>query len=101
MSILEIKNGGIFFTTRDENVFAEPYGDGCARVRASRNTRISDEKWTLLDPEPSDAEVYVDGDVGIIKNGKLTVRVVRSWSGCRIADYSRWDVGTLNWQKPR
>ena len=84
MSILEIKNGGIFFTTRDENVFVEPYGDGCARVRASRNTRISDEKWTLLDPEPSDAEVYVDGDVGIIKNGKLTVRVVRSWSGCRI-----------------
>ncbi len=84
MSIIEIRNGGIFFTTRDENIFVEPYGDGCARVRASRNTRISDEKWTLLDPEPSNAEVLLEGDTGILRNGKLTVRVMKSWSGARL-----------------
>ena len=84
MAIIEIKNGGIFFTTRDENVYVEPYGEGCARVRASRNTRISDKKWTLLDPEDCSAEVYLDGETGIIKNGKLTVKITKSWSGCRI-----------------
>ena len=84
MSIIEIKNGGLFFTTRDENIFVEPYGENCARVRASRNTEISDERWTLLEPESCSAEVYLDGDTGIIKNGKLTVRLMKSWSGSRI-----------------
>ena len=48
MGIISIKNGGLFYTTRDENIIIEPYGKNCARVRASRNTRISDERWTLL-----------------------------------------------------
>ena len=86
MSKISLKNGGILFTTRDEVVFVEPYGENCARVRSSRNTRLSDERFTLLPPESCSASARLEEDRrGIIENGKLTVTVERSWSGCRIS----------------
>lgn len=84
MGIISIKNGGLFYTTRDENIIIEPYGNNCARVRASRNTRISDERWTLLAPEDCQAEVQLEENRGILKNGSLTVVLTKYWSGFQI-----------------
>ncbi len=84
MGIISIKNGGLFYTTRDENIIIEPYGKNCARVRASRNTRISDERWTLLAPEDCQAEVQLEENRGILKNGSLTVVLTKYWSGFQI-----------------
>ena len=36
---------GILFEMRDETVYIEPYGVDCVRVRATRNARISEERW--------------------------------------------------------
>lgn len=57
--ILEHK-GGILFEMRDESVYVEPYGADCVRVRATRNAKFSDEKWTLLDAEACDSRVCVE-----------------------------------------
>lgn len=84
MGIISTKNGGLFYTTRDENIIIEPYGNNCARVRASRNTRISDERWTLLAPEDCQAEVQLEENRGILKNGSLTVVLTKYWSGFQI-----------------
>ncbi len=97
--MIQIKENGLLFQTRDENIWIEPYGANCVRVRASRSTRFSDEKWTLNEAEPCEAEVLLDcggelkmkpverpSDVnhGVIRNGLLTVVLTKSWSGCRI-----------------
>lgn len=84
MGIISIKNGGLFYTARDENIIIEAYGENCARVRASRNTRISDERWTLLPPQDCRTEVYIEEGKGILKNGELTVILSEYWAGFRI-----------------
>ena len=49
MSIVTTSEKTIGFTMRDEIVRIEAYGKNCLRVRSTRNTYFSDEKWTLLD----------------------------------------------------
>lgn len=86
MSKISMKDNGILFETRDELVFVEPYGENCARVRATRNAKLSDERWTLLPPGKDDSSVKLeDNGTAVLQNGKLTVSVERSWAGCRIA----------------
>ena len=84
MSKISIKGKGILFETRDELLYVEPYGENCARVRSTRNSRLSDERWTLMEPEPDSSTVEYDGEVATLKNGKLTVKVSYVWGYSRV-----------------
>ena len=84
MSKISIKGKGILFETRDELLYVEPYGENCARVRSTRNSRLSDERWTLMEPEPDSSTVEYDGEVATLKNGKLTVKVSYVWGYGRV-----------------
>ena len=86
MSKISVKEGGILFETRDELTFVEPYGKNCVRVRSTRNSRLSDESWTLLPPENACSSSSLENsDRAMLTNGSLTVTVEKTWSGCRIA----------------
>ena len=85
MSKISVKEGGILFETRDELAFVEPYGENCVRVRSTRNSKLSDERWTLLPPENANSSVSLESqDRAVLKNGSLTVTVEKTWSGCCI-----------------
>ncbi len=88
MSIICAKSNGLIFSQRDETIFIEPYGEGIVRVRASRNAKLSEEKWTLLDAEPCDFTVEADEHKGILKNGNIRVEISRIWAGCQISFYN-------------
>lgn len=86
MSKISVKDGGILFETRDELAFVQPYGENCVRVRSTRNSKLSDERWTLLPPEKAVSSVSLENpDRAVLTNGKLSVTVEKTWSGCRIA----------------
>ena len=49
MSIITKTDNGIIYKLKDELVCIEAYGRDIIRVRITRNSTLSDEKWTLLD----------------------------------------------------
>lgn len=84
MGIITIKDEAILFERRDETVLIEPYGDDCIRVRASRNSRLSDERWTLLEPvKAASCEISGDQKRATMKNGmvSVTVSTTNDWGG--------------------
>ena len=54
MSIITKTDNGIIYKLKDELVCIEAYGRDIIRVRITRNSTLSDEKWTLLDVEDRD-----------------------------------------------
>ncbi|MDE6875464.1 MAG: hypothetical protein K2P87_13510, partial [Lachnospiraceae bacterium] len=61
MGILTLENQKIIFQRRDELTVVEAYGKNCIRCRSTKNSRLSDENWTLLAPA-EEAEGVVTGD---------------------------------------
>ncbi len=78
-----MNNSSILFERRDETMLIEPYGLNCIRVRASKNAKLSDEKWTLLDPKDnSKPELSGDDKHATLTNGDISVRVsTNDWGG--------------------
>ncbi|HKM35428.1 MAG TPA: TIM-barrel domain-containing protein [Lachnospiraceae bacterium] len=89
MSKIKQVSNGLLFTRRDEIILISPYGKNCFRVRATRNTMFSEEKWTLLDPEEVPVSFNeVSDDCQEISNGQLKARIEKSWAGCFISFYN-------------
>jgi len=79
----------VIFRRKDEVTVIEPWGEGCIRVRSTRNSRVSDEKWTVLDPTEDHAIIEGDEHVATIKNGLLSVKLEAGniWHGGVITFY--------------
>ena len=84
--ITKIKDG-ISFQIRDEIVCIEAYGENCIRVRSSRNSKLSDERWTLLEAEKCSVSVEVNDEKGVIENGILKAEITGLWGCCQISFY--------------
>ncbi len=84
MSRITVKEDGILYQRRDETVLLEPYGENCIRVRSSRNARLSEERWTLLPPEPCRVKTASTENGGRLENGMLAVTITSIWNGYRI-----------------
>ncbi|MCL2372184.1 MAG: hypothetical protein FWC78_02135 [Defluviitaleaceae bacterium] len=76
MGKIIIGEKSIGFTMRDETVLIEAYGESCARVRITRNSIISDEKWTLLPPTSQECVVTKDETGASLTTGKLTAKII-------------------------
>lgn len=89
---LDINNKKIIFQRRDELTVIEPYGQNCLRCRSTRNSVISDEAWTLLQPVTED-ECLIEGDskFATITNGDIsaTIEVGEPWYGGIISYYRK------------
>ena len=92
MGKIVLENKKLVFQRRDELVVMEAYGKNCIRCRVTRNAKVSDEKWTLLDPVTEDACV-VSGDekVASLENGdiKVTIDTGFTWYGSIISYYRK------------
>lgn len=92
MGKIVLENKKLVFQRRDELLVMEAYGKNCIRCRVTRNAKVSDEKWTLLDPVTEDACV-VSGDekVASLENGdiKVTIDTGFTWYGSIISYYRK------------
>ncbi len=88
--VLEEKR--LVFQRRDELIVIEAYGENCLRTRMTRNNRVSEEKWTLLDPVTEDSCV-VEGNeqFATITNSdvKATIEAGFPWYGGIVCYYRK------------
>jgi len=90
MGKITICNDKIIFERRDELTVIEGYGKNCLRCRSTRNSKLSDEKWTLLDATDDNC-VITEGDdkVAIIRNGMMSAKIEAGnpWYGGLVTYY--------------
>lgn len=98
MGRITICEDKLIFERRDELTVIEPYGLDCLRCRSTRNSKISDESWTLLPPVDG-AECVIDGDEknATIRNGMMSAKIESGepWYG-GIITYYRNDKAILH-----
>lgn len=73
--MLQFKGNQIILRAPHGMWVVEPYGKNTVRCRATRNTKISDEKWTLLDVPEADCTWQREENKGTFVNGDLSVTV--------------------------
>lgn len=92
MGKISLGHNKLIFQRRDELVVIEAYGKNCLRCRATRNSVISDESWTLL-PPTSKEDCIVEGDESFatIINGdmKATIEAGVPWYGGIVCFYKK------------
>ncbi len=92
MGKIRLEDNKLIFQRRDELVVIEPYGNNCLRCRATRNSTISDENWTLL-PPVTNSDVLIEGDevFASITNGdiKATIEAGAPWYGGIVCYYRK------------
>lgn len=76
MGKIRMEKNRIIFQRRDELTVVEAYGRDCIRCRSTKNGKLSEEKWTLLEPD-CEPECSVTGDekTAILVNGRISVKV--------------------------
>lgn len=76
MGKITIYEDKLIYQRRDELTILEPYGPNCIRCRSTKNSKISDENWTLLPPKEG-AEYSITGDESVaeITNGMVKVKL--------------------------
>jgi alpha-D-xyloside xylohydrolase len=84
MGKIIINKKSMGFTMRDEVVMIEAYGENCIRVRATRNSVLSDEKWTLLSAPSEDCVIEGDENYAKLIAGILSVEISKTWNGYRL-----------------
>lgn len=90
MGSLKVNGKQLIYKRKDELTIIEAYGKDCLRVRSTKNSTVSDEKWTVLDPATPDAcQIVVEEKTGTITNGmmKATVEIGEIWNGGIITFY--------------
>ena len=84
MAKLYLEDNRITFERRDELTVVEAYGKDCIRCRTTRNGKLSEEKWTLLEPA-GEIDCVVEGDehAATLINGKMsvTIDIGTPWNG--------------------
>lgn len=88
--VLEEKR--LVFQRRDELVVIEPYGANCLRCRATRNSKISEQNWTLQ-PPATEVNCKIEGNekFASLTNGdiKVTLEAGMPWYGGIICFYKK------------
>ncbi len=76
MGIITWDGNRITYQRRNELTVIEPYGTDCFRVRFTKNGRLSEEKWTLLDAdEEAVCTCEQSGNTATLTNGRISVLV--------------------------
>ena len=89
--MITLSGNQIIQRTNNRLLILEPYGPNCIRCRMTRNSKISDEKWTLLDAQPTEYEISQDGESARLVVGDLRVDVEAAipWYPSRLVFYRK------------
>lgn len=90
MGKITLHNNKLIFERKDELTVIEAYGENCLRCRSTKNSRISDENWTLL-PATSSPDCVIEGSEkeATITNGMISAKIEAGnlWHGGIISYY--------------
>ena len=73
--MLQVQGNQIVLRAPHGMWLVEPYGPRCIRCRATRNTRFSEEKWTLLDARDGKYTLEKQENMAVIINGDIRAEV--------------------------
>ncbi len=73
--MLQVKNEKIILRAPHGMWQVEGWGENCVRCRVTRNTRISDENWTLLEAKPASYVLTKEENRATLVSGHLKVVV--------------------------
>lgn len=77
----------IEFTMRDELLRIEAYGENCIRVRSTRNSRLSEERWTVNEPMQTDVQIYAEENSASLQTGMLKAVIFKGWRSYDLVFY--------------
>lgn len=90
MGKIIVEEKKLIYRRKDELTVIEPYGANCLRCRSTKNAKLLEENWTLLDPVTEDA-CMTSGDEkkATIQNGSVsaTIEAGQIWYGGLITYY--------------
>ncbi|MBO4291801.1 MAG: hypothetical protein J5898_07830 [Lachnospiraceae bacterium] len=90
MGKIIIEEKKLIYRRKDELTVIEPYGENCLRCRSTRNSRLLNENWTVLEPSSADTCVITGDDTkATITNGAIsaTIETGQIWYGGLITYY--------------
>ncbi len=67
----KIEGNKLIYRNDSEILQLEPWGKNSLRIRGTKTAAVSDEPWALLEPEPCDVQIKVEGKTASITNGKI------------------------------
>lgn len=67
-----VEGNKLIYRNDSEILQIEPWGENSLRVRGTKTAAVSQEPWALLDAEPLEAQIKVEGKTASITNGKIT-----------------------------
>lgn len=73
--MLRQEGNRIIFHYDAEELWIEPWGENAVRVRATKNAKMPEDNWALLEPESTSCTICVNEDGAEMTNGKLMVFV--------------------------
>lgn len=68
----KVEGNKLIYRNDSEILQIEPWGENSLRVRGTKTAAVSQEPWALLDAEPLEAQIKVEGKTASITNGKIT-----------------------------
>ena len=71
----------IEFTMRDELLRIEAYGENCIRVRSTRNSRLSEERWQ------TDVQICAEENSASLQTGMLKAVIFKGWRSYDLVFY--------------
>jgi alpha-D-xyloside xylohydrolase len=80
VNTFETAKDAIIWRGDGETLVVQAWGRDSLRVRSTRAGEVLDTDFALLEPEPVDVEITVDGETATLVNGAITV-VMRAWGG--------------------
>jgi len=73
MNTFETAKDAIIWRGDGETLVVQAWGRDSLRVRSTRAGEVLDTDFALLEPEPVDVEITVDGETATLVNGAITV----------------------------
>ncbi|GAA2161725.1 MULTISPECIES: glycoside hydrolase family 31 protein [Glycomyces] len=80
MDTFETAKDAIIWRGDGETLVVQAWGRDSLRVRSTRAGEVLDTDFALLEPEPVDVQITVDGETAALTNGAITA-VLTAWGG--------------------
>ena len=90
----------LIWRNNGETLIISPWGPDSMRVQSVLMGEIRDDRWALLDQQPTEAVLDIRDESASITVGKLTARITKEVKGVNrvLYDLTPKPSGTIEWE---